>query len=95
MSTNVIRGRIALGQVIYRCDNGYGASVVCHSFSYGGREGLFELAVLKFSGPQMWDLCYDTEITSDVIGWLDDIEVAELVSRIEQLPPHGEFVPVH
>ena len=95
MSTDVIRGSTAIGQVIYRCDNGYGASVVCHSFSYGGREGLFELAVLKFSGPQMWDLCYETEITDDVIGWLDESEVAEIVSRIEQMPPHGELVPVH
>lgn len=88
MSTEIIKGNLDKKQTIYRCDNGYGASVVCHSYSYGGEDGLFELAVLKFSSPVMWDLCYETPITNDVLGWLNNADVAEIVRSIEQLPAH-------
>ena len=33
--------------VRYYCDNGYGLSVACHEHSYGGKEGLYEIALLK------------------------------------------------
>ena len=33
--------------VRYYCDNGYGLSVACHEHSYGGNEGLYEIALLK------------------------------------------------
>jgi hypothetical protein len=45
--------------------NGYGASVVRSAYSYGGRDGLYELAVLAGN-----TLCYDTPITDDVEGHL-------------------------
>lgn len=61
--------------------NGYGASVIRHEFSYGGPEGLWELAVLNSSG----DLCYTTPITSDVIGHLDERAVALLLDQICRL----------
>ncbi len=35
-------------QKIYKFDNGYGASVVKHLFSYGGAQGLWEMALLSF-----------------------------------------------
>ncbi len=35
-------------QSVYRFPNGYGASVVCYAGSHGGKDGLFELAVIKF-----------------------------------------------
>ena len=51
-------------QVVHRFDNNFGASVVCHDFSYGGEEGLFELAVVKFGTEEYdYELRYDTEIT--------------------------------
>ena len=62
-------------------DNGYGASVICHEGSYGGKHGLFELAVLKDG-----ELCYDSGITEDVIGYQDFGEIAELLDRISKLP---------
>ena len=33
--------------VRYYCDNGYGLSVACYEHSYGGKEGLYEIALLK------------------------------------------------
>lgn len=71
-------------QVIHKFENDYGASVVQHEFSYGSEDGLSELAVLKFNGDD-WDLTYDTEITDDVIGYLTDEDVQDLLVRIEKL----------
>ena len=67
-------------QKVYSFPNGYGASVVKHSYSYGGKDGKWELAVLKGE-----DLCYDTGITSDVLGYLNDPEVDDYVRQIEKL----------
>lgn len=36
-------------------DNGYGVSVIKHDASYGGKQGLYELTVLKDG-----DICYDS-----------------------------------
>jgi len=62
-------------------DNGYGASVVKTPYSYGGKDGLYELAVLGIDG----HLTYDTPVTSDVIGYLRDIDVTEVMEKIQQL----------
>ena len=59
-------------------DNGYGASII--NDGYGGDEGLYELAILTEDG-----ICYDTEITNDVIGYLTPMEVSALLERIENL----------
>ena len=73
-------------QVVYKFDNGYGASVVCHEFSYGGDQGLKELAVLTFpDDDERYELCYNTEITDDVLGYLSDEDVADLLVKIEAL----------
>jgi hypothetical protein len=82
-------------QKLYRFDNDFGASVVRFTIgsfggSYGVQSGLWELAVLKFHGPTLepeeWELTYDTPITDDVIGHLDDGEVEEVLGRIRDLP---------
>lgn len=67
-------------QWIFEFDNKYGASVVKSDYSYGGKEGLFELAVLYDN-----ELCYDTPFTDDVIGYLTEDMVSDLLDRIEQL----------
>lgn len=65
-------------------DNGYGVSVVKHNFSYGGQVGLWELAVIKVDEKE-WEICYDTPITDDVIGWLDENEVMEIALEVSKL----------
>ena len=59
-------------QKVYRFQNGFGASVVRHDYSYGGDDRDWELAVLVFYSEdnEDWSLTYETEITDDVIGYL-------------------------
>ena len=49
--------------------------------SYGFERGLWELAVLDPLG----NITYDTPITSDVIGYLDDNMVNIILERIKKL----------
>jgi len=71
-------------QYIHRFSNGYGASVIRNQYSYGGKSGLWELAVIKFDGDE-WDLVYDTDITDDTLGWLDDNAVILTLVQISRL----------
>lgn len=76
-------------QSLYRFKNGYGASVVRHAGSYGGAEGLWELAVVVWRDEKdadSWDLCYETSVTSDVLGWLTDAARDEALKAVEALP---------
>ena len=78
-------------QKLYFFDNDYGASVVRHEFSYGSESGLWELAVLKYTGEgdrenfAHWDLTYDTPITGDVLGCLTEGEIESLLDQIQGL----------
>ena len=62
-------------------DNGYGVSVVSHTYSYGGRDGLYEIAVLDSDD----NLTYDTPVTSDVIGYLTEEEVSSVMKEVQSL----------
>lgn len=66
----------------YKFANGYGASVIRSAYSYGGDQGLWELAVLGPDGR----LNYDTTVTEDVEGWLKDADVDRLLKQISELP---------
>jgi len=72
-------------QHLFKFDNGYGASVVCHQFSYGGSEGFWELAVLKYDEDGEWSLTYNTPVTEDVVGYLTPEDVKGLLEEIEEL----------
>jgi hypothetical protein len=61
-------------------DNGYEVSVVKSPHSYGGAKGLYELAIFKDG-----DICYDTPITDDVIGYLRPEDVTDVMERVEKL----------
>lgn len=73
-------------QKLYKFRNGYGASVVSHRGSYGGLQGLWELAVIIFYGDARFDLTYDTPIITDVIGHLDNRAVQDILKQIRKLP---------
>ncbi len=60
--------------------NGFGASIVKHSWSYGCEDDLFEVAVLFEGG-----ICYRTPITNDVVGYLTDEDVVRICERISVL----------
>ena len=66
---------------VYEFENGYGASVVSHDGSYGGKQGLYEIAVLDSTG----DLCYSTPITDDVIGYANEQKIKDTLNRIKTL----------
>lgn len=65
-------------------DNGYGISVVRFKGSYGYEEGLYESAVLKGT-EENWHICYDTPMTSDVLGHQSEEEVEVLLYEVENL----------
>lgn len=68
-------------QHLFEFPNGYGASVVrIPGISYGANQGLWEVAVLKNGG-----IAYDTPITDDVLGHLNDLEVEEVLNNIASL----------
>ena len=62
-------------------DNGYGASIIRGYGTYGGEVGLYELAVLHNN-----ELCYDSGLCDDVVGWLSPDEINEWLEKIEKLP---------
>jgi hypothetical protein len=62
-------------------ENGFGASVVSHDMSYGGKDGLYELAVLFDD-----ELHYDNPVAAgDVRGYLTEEEVSEILIQIQKL----------
>ena len=70
-------------------DNGYGVSVVqftspSGSGSYGAEQGLYEVAILK-GLEENWEICYDTPITDDVIGYQSVEDIDNLLSQVESL----------
>ena len=68
----------------YEFPNGYGASVIRGALTYGGDQGLWELAVTHGR-----PLCYATPVTNDVIGYLSEEGVTETLVAIAALPANG------
>lgn len=55
-------------------------SVIRSSMTYGGDEGLFELAMLRDD-----KCCYDTPITDDVRGWLEVEDVLDILKDVQRI----------
>lgn len=68
-------------QCIVQYSNGYGASIVQGPHTYGGKDGLYELAVFGKDG----EITYDTPITNDVLGYLSEDEVTKTLLDIKNL----------
>jgi hypothetical protein len=69
-------------QVLFKCTNGWSASVIRGAHTIGGHDGLFELAVVGPGG----DLNYRNPITGrDVIGYLSGTQVVKKLRRLANL----------
>lgn len=64
--------------------NGYGASIVKFFGTYGAEHDLWEVAVLREENGE-WPLCYDTDITDDVLGHQEEDEVVAVCDAIRAL----------
>jgi hypothetical protein len=82
LSFNVVEDNINWIRAFMKFDNGYGVSVVKGPYTYGGKLGFYELAVLDSDG----DVCYDTHITDNVIGFLKPEDVSKYMIEIQELP---------
>jgi hypothetical protein len=68
-------------QYYYQAENGYGASIIQTTGSYGEKQGLWELAILDSNG----QITYDTFITGDVMDYLSEEEVNQTLEKIKNL----------
>jgi hypothetical protein len=68
-------------QCIVQYSNGYGASIVQGPHTYGGPNGLYEIAVFGKDG----QITYDTSVTNDVLGYLSEQEVEKTLMDIKNL----------
>lgn len=81
--------RIEGVQKIYRFNNATGASVIKGTHTYGGEDGLWEVAPVYFIGASdyAFELFYPNEVCpdGDVCGWCDDLEVEEKLKILNNL----------
>jgi hypothetical protein len=62
-------------------ENGYGLSIVSHEFSYGGKDGLFEIALLD---SETREIIYNPDLGfDDVRGHLDFHEVLDIIEEVK------------
>jgi hypothetical protein len=75
-------------QAFHIFDNHYGVSVVRGPYTYGGRKGLYELAVV-YMAPEDKEskIVYDTPVTNDIMGYLTPDNVTDIMAQVEALPP--------
>ena len=68
-------------QCIVQFPNGYGASIVKGEHTYGGKDGLYEIAVFGKDG----NITYNTPVTDDVLGYLSEQDVEKTLLGIKNL----------
>ena len=81
LPTSALDNRVGIIKKI-QFDNGYGASVACHTGSYGGDEGLFEMALTDDEGDVITSPNDPTSNWQDVKGYLTLSEVDALLLEI-------------
>lgn len=68
-------------QAQYTFKNGFGVSVLLGSLFYSNGVDTYELGVTKNG-----TITHNTEVTSDVMGYLSRDEVSEIMVKLQQLP---------
>jgi hypothetical protein len=78
----------SVGAEMYRItfDNGYGLSIVKHMGSYGGEDGMYEVALTKNG-----EVVYDRNLFQDAIGYLSVEEVINLIDDAKQMAEEDRF----
>lgn len=71
-------------------DNGFGVSIIRGHLTYGGDKGLYELAIMSSDGLQ-----YNTAITEDVMGYLTEKEVEQIVYSVQCLEDYNPDKKFH
>lgn len=79
-----------VSRILVKFNNGYSLSVIRGPMSYGGRQGLFEIAIFDILG-EFCTKCinyirFGEDINDDVIGWLDESEVKQWALFVSALP---------
>lgn len=67
----------------------YGLSIIKNYGSYGFRRDQFEVAVMHDE-----DLCYDTDITNDVLGFMEEEDVLTIARLVMRLDEDGHIRPL-
>lgn len=78
----IIKTYTGTKQAVMNFDNGYGVSVVFGSIFYSNGIDSYEVAITHND-----ELCYSTEITDDVIGYIKEDGVTEIMKRVQELKP--------
>ena len=76
---------------LFRFPNGYGASVIRGGVAFGSDTAPFELAVVQFNYDDDYQMCYNTPITHDVLGYLTESDVTKLLDQIQQIPDRVDY----
>lgn len=79
------RATVGGQRAVVNYDNGYQASVITGGWAYSTEDEPYEIAVMC-----NYDLCYDTHITNDILGYLTEEAANEVLQQIAALPNRWE-----
>lgn len=65
-------------------DNGFGVSVISGHLFYCSEEAPYEVAILK-DIEENYELCCDTDLTDDVLGYNTEDDVTEIMKKVQEL----------
>ena len=74
---------------------GYGLSVVRYKHPYSTRyssytdDKTWEVAIIKGTKNQ-WEICYDTDITDDVLGYQTEEDINRIIKHVVRLYDNGK-----
>lgn len=77
---NNIGAYVPYKQTMVAFPNGYGISFIDGEGTYG-----LEAAVITWKENGKWELCYSTDITDSVIGYMEDEDIVPLCERVASL----------